>query len=151
MLRSQALIDFSKPVGYTHVAMATSQKSTRLPVLLRVAKHERVHKIFIIHDRQPPNGCSKEFRVLTKENRDGTLELLGYNYEFDGSHEHQSNVLRSPSVPPATLVPIIRSLVAQTHTDVKQMQAIDLTELRTRLDQADLLAQHDLLDAFEFE
>jgi hypothetical protein len=89
--------------------------------------------------------------VLTKENRDGTLELLGYNYEFDGSHEHQSNVLRSPSVPPATLVPIIRSLVAQTHTDVKQMQAIDLTELRTRLDQADLLAQHDLLDAFEFE
>ncbi len=120
-------------------------------MLMHVAKNERLHKIFVIHDKQAANGHSKEFRVLTKEKQDGTLELLGYDYEFDGANEQQSNILRAPTVPPDALVPLIRKLVEQTRTDVKQMQVIDLTQLRTRLDQADRLAQQDLLDAFEFE
>jgi hypothetical protein len=131
--------------------MASTQKSARLPVLMHVTKKERLHKVFVIHDREQVDGHNREFRVLTKEKADGTLELLGYNYEFDGMTERQSNVLRAPSVPTAALVPLIRSLVEQTHVDVKQMQAIDLTQFRTRLDQADSLAQHDLLDAFDFE
>ncbi len=145
------MIDFSKCVGYTLVVMATVHDPARLPVLMHVSRNERLHKVFIIHDTERSNGHTREFRVLTKEKADGTLELLGYDYEFDGANEHQSNVLRAPSVPPDALVPLIRSLVEKTHVDVKQLQAIDLTQFRTRLDQADRLAQHDLLDAFEFE
>jgi hypothetical protein len=159
-------------------------------VLMRVGRNERLHKIFIIHDRPASKGAAPdvpagpvpqaapagalsargigpagstppktagqvepagEFRVLTKEKLDGTLELLGYHYRFDGEHEHQSNVLRAPSVPAGQLLPIIRRLVTQTHTDIRQMQVVDLTTLRTRLDQADRLAQNELLDAFDFE
>ncbi len=123
-----------------------------MPVLMHVAKNERVHKVFVIHD--PPSGAgapSGEFRVFTKERPDGMLELLGYHYRFDGEHEHQTNVLRAPAVPPDKLLTLIRNLVAQTRTDVKQMDVIDLTQFRTRLDQADRLAQQELLDAFDFE
>ena len=124
----------------------------QLPVLMHVAKNERVHKVFVIHDRQAAEGASPgEFRVFTKERPDGTLELLGYQYCFDGELEHQTNILRAPAVPPDKLLPIIRSLVEQTRTDVKQMEVIDLTQFRTRLDQADRLAQRELLDAFDFE
>lgn len=122
-------------------------------VLMRVGRNERLHKIFIIHDRAPAvqDETPGEFRVLTKEKPDGSLELLGYHYRFDGEYEHQSNVLRAPAVPVSQLVPLIRNLVTQTHTDVQQMQVVDLTTLRTRLDQADRLAQNELLDAFDFE
>ena len=120
---------------------------------MRVAKNERVHKVFIIHDSSQfrERGVGGEFRVLTKEKADGALELLGYQYHFDGTDERQSNILRAPSVPPDALIVIIRKLVEQTHTDIKQMEVIDLTPLTTRLDQADQLAQRELLDAFEFE
>jgi hypothetical protein len=127
--------------------------SRRLPVLMRVAPNERVHKVFVIRDRPAPGTSSSdgEFRVFTKEQPDGKLELLGYHYQFDGINEHQSNILRARSVPPDKLLTIIRSLVEQTHTDVKQMDVFDLTQFRTRLDQSDHLAHRELLDAFEFE
>jgi hypothetical protein len=119
---------------------------------MRVAPAERLHKIFIIHEpASKSDGRTREFRVFTKEKSDGALELLAYQYEFDGTDEHQSNVLRAPSVPPEMLLNIIRHLVQQTNTDIKQMEVIDLTPLRTVLDQADRLAQHELLEAFEFE
>ena len=125
----------------------------RMHVLMRVGRNERLHKIFIIHDRTVVSQVAPpgEFRVLTKEKPDGSLELLGYHYRFDGENEHQSNVLRALAVPVTQLLPIIRSLVTQTHTGVEQMQVVDLTKLRTRLDQADRLAQNELLDAFDFE
>ena len=132
---------------------SSTSAGRRLRVLMRVGRNERLHKIFIIHDRSATAHATPpgEFRVLTKEKPDGTLELLGYHYRFDGEHEHQSNVLRAPAVPVSQLLPIIRSLVTQTRTDVQQMQVVDLTTLRTRLDQADRLAQNELLDAFDFE
>lgn len=130
-----------------------SQSQARLPALMRVGKHERVHKLFLIHasDRTREHGNAVEFRIFTKEKSDGALELLGYNYRFDGENEQQSNILRAPAVPPHMLVAIIRRLVEQTHTDIKQMEVIDLTPFVSRLDQADRLARQDLLDAFEFE
>ena len=132
---------------------SSTSAGRRMRVLMRVGRNERLHKIFIIHDctvasQVAPPG---EFRVLTKEKPDGSLELLGYHYRFDGENEHQSNVLRALAVPVTQLLPIIRSLVTQTHTGVEQMQVVDLTKLRTRLDQADRLAQNELLDAFDFE
>lgn len=132
---------------------SSTSAGRRLNVLMRVGRNERLHKIFIIHDRAPASSAGEpgEFRVLTKEKPDGSLELLGYHYRFDGENEHQSNVLRAPAVPVTQLLPIIRSLVTQTQTDVQQMQVVDLTKLRTRLDQADRLAQNELLDAFDFE
>ena len=132
---------------------SSTSAGRRMRVLMRVGRNERLHKIFIIHDRaaEAQAGAPGEFRVLTKEKPDGSLELLGYHYRFDGEYEHQSNVLRAPAVPVSQLVPLIRSLVTQTHTEVQQMQIVDLTTLRTRLDQADRLAQNELLDAFDFE
>jgi hypothetical protein len=132
---------------------SSTSAGRRMRMRMRVGRNERLHKIFIIHDRPASKGAAPagEFRVFTKEKLDGTLELLGYHYLFDGEHEHQSNVLRAPSVPVRQLVPIIRNLVTQTHTDIQQMQVVDLTTLRTRLDQADRLAQNELLDAFDFE
>ena len=124
-----------------------------LPVRLRVQHNERVHKVFILHalalDRQ--RGLGSDFRVLTKEKSDGNIELLGYAYSFDGTHERQSSVLRAPSVPAAQLITLIRRVVEQTGADIRQMEVMDLTTEPTRLDQADRLAQHDLLEAFEFE
>ncbi len=128
---------------------ATSSTNHRLPVRMLIQKHERLHKLFAIHDTA--RAGDNQFRVFTKENHDGTLELLGYTYRFDGRDEHQSNVLRAPSVPPDMLLPVIRNLVAKTHTDIQQMEVIDLTTSANRLDQADRLAQHELLDAFDFE
>ncbi|MBI5879405.1 MAG: hypothetical protein HZB53_17290 [Chloroflexi bacterium] len=124
-----------------------------LLVRMRVGAIERIHKLFIIHRTRQSRerGVGTEFRVLTKENTDGTLELLGYTYRFDGTNEHQSDVLRSPSVPPDKLIDIIKHLVERTRTDITQLEVIDLTTLPTRLDQADRLAQRDLLDAFNFE
>ncbi len=133
--------------------MASPSSAPHLPVRMRVAADERLHKLFIIHDPKssPDHPLMREFRIFTKEKADGTLELLGYQYEFDGQDEHQSKVLRAPSVPRELLIGIVRRLVEQTHTDIKQMEAIDLTIYRNRLDQTDRLAQHELLEAFEFE
>ena len=133
--------------------MTAPSTARRIPVLMHVATNERVHKVFVIHDPPPKvnTGESGEFRVITKERADGNLELLGYHYRFDGENEFQTNVLRAPTVPQEKLLPLIRNLVAQTRTDIKQMDVSDLTTFRTRLDQADRLAQLDLLDAFDFE
>jgi hypothetical protein len=124
----------------------------RRPIsIMRIAKNERVHKVFIIHDRATTKTFTRDYRVLTKEKRDGMLELIAYQYEADEQNEWQIGFLRAPAVPPDKLLDLIRGLVSQTKTHVKQMDVLDLTVCRTRLDQADKLAQHDLLDAFEFE
>ncbi len=147
-------IDISSCVGYTHRKMRKPVSPTpHLPVQMHVGAGERLHKIFVIHNSSATHQHAPgvEFRIFTKEKPDGSLELLGYQYQFDGEHEHQSNVLRAPAVPAEMLLTIIRHLVEQTKTDIKQLEVIDLTPYRTRLDQADRLAQHDLLEAFEFE
>ncbi len=147
------MIDIPCVCHYTFSMTANTQPPARLLIRMHVGATERVHKLFIIHGSRQSRerGVGTEFRVLTKENGDGTLELLGYTYRFDGSQEQQSDILRSPSVPPDKLLIIIKHLVQQTHTDVSQMEVIDLTTLPSRLDQADRLAQRDILDAFEFE
>src|SRR5215510_12602812 len=107
--------------------MAKSPPNDHLSVRMRVAPNERLHKIFVIHEPAPKSdGRTREFRVFTKEKDDGTLELLAYQYEFDGTDEHQSNVLRAPAVPREMLINLIRRLVEQTRTDIKQMEVIDL-------------------------
>lgn len=151
---SDSAIDISDRLSYTQTRMAKSKSSTtHLPILMRVARHERLHTIFIIHDlpKAPGQTSQREFRIFTKEKEAGTLELLGYQYEFDGHDEHQANVVRAPSVPQDKLLDIIRRLVEQTQTDVKQMEVIDLTPYPNSYDQADRLARHDLLEAFDFE
>lgn len=147
------LIDISLGCHYTFGMTVDRHPPEQLLIRMRVGAAERVHKLFIIHGSRESRerGVGRQFRVLTKENSDGTLELLGYTYSFDGAQEHQSDVLRSPKVPREKLIEIIRHLVEQTHTDIGQMEVIDLTTMPSRLDQADRLAQRDILDAFEFE
>jgi len=124
-----------------------------LAIRMRIGPREKVHKIFILHGSRQTreHGVGSEFRVLTKEKEDGTLELLGYTYRFDGVNEQQSDLLRAPSVPTERLLEVIKRLVEQTHTDIAQLEPIDLSAEPSRLDQADRLAQRDLLDAFIFE
>jgi hypothetical protein len=119
--------------------------------LMRIAKNERVHKVFIIHGRVTTKTFTRDYRILTKEKTDGTLELIAYQYESDEKSEWQSGFLRSPVVPPDQLLDLVRVVVSRTHTHVEQLEVLDLTVCRTRLDQADKLAQHELLEAFEFE
>ena len=118
---------------------------------IHVAKNERLHKIFIIHDRATTQTFTRDYRVITKEKRNGLLELIAYQYEADEKREWQVGFLRAPEVPPDKLLDLIRGMVAQTQTHIRQMEVLDLTVCKTRYDQADKLAQHDLLEAFDFE
>ncbi|MBI1800433.1 MAG: hypothetical protein HY259_04785 [Chloroflexi bacterium] len=120
---------------------------------MHLARHERLHKVFVIH-QSPTNGSpngAAEFRILTKEIGDDALELLAYAYEDDGARERQRHILRAPFVPAADLLTIVKHLVEKTKTEFEQMQVLDLTQFASRLKQAEQLAQHDLLDAFDFE
>jgi hypothetical protein len=151
------LIDISACVGYT-ARMSNSLEpklgapEPKRPIsIFQIAKNERVHKVFIIHDRAMTKTSTRDYRILTKEKADGMLELIAYQYEADAQREWQIGFLRAPAVPPDKLLDLIRGLVSQTKTHVKQMEVLDLTVCKTRLDQADKLAQHDLLDAFDFE
>ena len=125
----------------------------RLRLRMRIERNERAHKVFIIHattqSREQGNGA--DFRILTKEIPGCSIELLAYSYWFDGVDEHQSGVLRAPAVPRQQLTDLIRRVVERTGTDIQQMEVLDLTLEPTRMDQADRLAQHDLLDAFDFQ
>ena len=133
--------------------MKEPSHSGEFRVRLNVQRHERVHKVFIIHASAEQMALlgGSDFRILTKERADGMIELIAYQYWFDGVDDHQGNVLRAPAVPPERLIDLVRRVVEGTGTDIRQMEVLDLTTERSQMDQADRLAQHDLLDAFDFQ
>lgn len=97
--------------------------------IMRIAKGERIYKIFVF---KPVAGrqWNYEYRILTKEKKDGNLEMVAYSYKEIGGKKIKSGITRAPDVPKDKLAGIIQGIMRRTGTQPDEFYERNLSGLK---------------------
>ncbi len=99
--------------------------------LLRLAEGERLWKLYFL---RPGWGRDErvEHRIYTKEQADGLITLVSYNFRMPpGSRPVKSNLAVARDIPEDTLNQVVWRVVRQTGIGPDELEVIDLSGLAT--------------------
>ena len=99
--------------------------------LLRMEAGERLWKLYFL---RPAGGRVDrvEHRIYTKEQRDGRIGLVSYNFRLPlGSRPVKTNLAYAKDIPKDTLNQIIWNVVRQTKIGPEEFEIVDLSEFDT--------------------
>jgi len=106
---------------------------------MRISKGERIYKIFVfkpvsgqqcLPTGDLPKGENFEYRILTKEKKDGNLEMVAYSYKEIEGKKIKSGITRAPDVPKDKLAEIVQGIMRRTGTQPDEFHEIDLSHLK---------------------
>ncbi|MEW6094930.1 MAG: hypothetical protein AB1567_00160 [bacterium] len=115
--------------------------------IINIKKGEKLHKLFIFKP-QAGRKFKFEFRVFTKEKKNGNLEMVSYSYKEIGGVPQKSGVIRGEDVPKKSLDGIINGVKKSTRTADDEYEVIDLTHIKTIEKQIEYLKQKDLVETY---
>jgi hypothetical protein len=83
--------------------------------LIRIKKRERLYKFYYF---RPMAGRHYhfEYRILTKEKINGTLEMVSYNFKIENGVQKKSSVTRVPIISKAYFDKIFQNVIRTTNT-----------------------------------
>jgi len=90
---------------------------------MEIGVDEKYYKIYIFTPRQMENF---EYRVVTKELKNGNLELIGYNYKIFDGEGVKSQLVQATDISKNKLPDIVNQLLKLTKTAREDMREIDL-------------------------
>lgn len=99
--------------------------------LLRLEAGERLWKLYFL---RPAWGRDDrvEHRIYTKEQRDGRIGLVSYNFRMpEGSQPVKTNLAYAKDIPKDTLNQIIWNVVRQSKIGPEEFEIVDLSEFET--------------------
>ena len=99
--------------------------------LLRMEAGERLWKLYFL---RPAWGRVDrvEHRIYTKEQRDGCIGLVSYNFRLPaGSRPVKSNLAYARDIPKDTLDQIIWNVVRQSKIGPEEFEIVDLSQFET--------------------
>ncbi|MDA3814524.1 MAG: hypothetical protein PF570_09780 [Candidatus Cloacimonetes bacterium] len=115
------------------------------PFMLRLEKGEKIYKIFIFH---PEAGKEQnfEYRILTKEMKNGLLELVSYNFKIVDNIPQKYSITRASDIDKEKITDIISNVMGMTHTSNEEFEEIDLSIFDTIEEQIKFLEKRDRIN-----
>ena len=114
--------------------------------LMRIKQGERLYKFYYF---RPIAGRHYhfEYRILTKEKINGTLEMVSYNFKIENGVSQKSSITRVPKISKEQLDQIVQNVVGKTNTDSDEFEKLDLSEFSFIDAQIEFLKRHDRVDS----
>ena len=115
------------------------------PYLLRIGHGERLYKFYYF---RPIAGLQYhfEYRILTKENTDGMLEMVSYNFKIENGIPQKTSITRVPEIAKEQMDSIVQNVMIKTHTRPAEFEELDLSGFSTIDEQLEFLKQQDRVD-----
>ena len=113
--------------------------------LLRIKQSERLCKFYYF---RPKAGRHYhfEYRILTKEKTNGSLEMVSYNFKIENGQPQKSGVTRVPNISKEQLDQIVQNVVRNTNTGPDEFEEVDLSEFSSIDEQIEFLKLRDRID-----
>ena len=113
--------------------------------LMRIKHGERLHKFYYF---RPVAGRHYhfEYRILTKEKINGTLEMVSYNFKIENGEPQKNSITRVPKISKEQLDQIVQNVIRKTNTDSDEFEEMDLSEFSSIYEQIELLKSRDRID-----
>lgn len=115
------------------------------PFMLRINKGEKIYKIFIF---RPEAGKDRnfEYRILTKEMKNGLLELVSYNFKIVDNIPQKYSITRATDVSKEKIKSIISNVMGMTNTTASEFEEIDLSIFDTIEEQIKFLEKRNRIN-----
>ncbi len=115
------------------------------PYLLQIGHGERLYKFYYF---RPIAGLQYhfEYRILTKENTDGMLEMVSYNFKIENGIPQKTSITRVPEIAKEQMDSIVQNVMIKTHTRPAEFEELDLSGFSTIDEQLEFLKQQDRVD-----
>ena len=115
------------------------------PFMLRIKKGEKIYKIFIF---RPEAGKEQnfEYRILTKEMKNGLLELVSYNFKIVDNIPQKYSITRASDIDKEKVKSIISNVMEMTNTSAEEFEEIDLSIFDTIEEQIKFLEKRDRIN-----
>ncbi len=113
--------------------------------LMRIKQGERLYKFYYF---RPMAGRQYhfEYRILTKEKINGTLEMVSYNFKIENGVSQKSSITRVPKISKEQLDQIVQNVIRKTNTDTDEFEELDLSEFSSIDEQIEFLKSQDRID-----
>ena len=113
--------------------------------MLRIKEGEKIYKIFIF---RPKAGKEQnfEYRILTKEMKNGLLELVSYNYKIIDNIPQKYSITRASDINKKKIKSIISNVLGMTNTTASEFEEIDLSIFDTIEEQIKFLEKRDRIN-----
>jgi len=115
---------------------------THDPFLMRIKRGERLYKFYYFRPLALRQNHF-EYRIMTKEKKNGLLEMVSYNYKVVNGVPQKSSVTRVPEISKEQLEPIIQNVVRKTNTGPEEFEELDLSGFSTIDEQIEFLKNKD--------
>lgn len=115
------------------------------PFLLRLGDGERLYKLYYF---RPVAGLQFhfEYRILTKEKKNGKLEMVSYSYKVEDGIPKKTGIMRAPEVPKEQMDEIVQNMMITTRTRPEEFEELDLSGFDTIDEQLEFLKHQDRVD-----
>jgi len=87
-----------------------------------------------------------EYRILTKENIHGMLEMVSYNFKIENGVPKKSSVTKVPKISKEQLEEIVQNVRMKTNTGPDEFEELDLSGFSTIDEQIEFLKRRDRVD-----
>ena len=113
--------------------------------LMRIKHGERLYKFYYF---RPMAGRQYhfEYRILTKEKINGTLEMVNYNFKIENGVSQKSSITRVPKISKEQLDQIVQNVTRKTNTDTDEFEELDLSKFSSIDEQIEFLKSQDRID-----
>ena len=113
--------------------------------LMRIKKGERLYKFYYF---RPIAGrqYNFEYRILSKEKKNGMLEMVSYNFKIENGQPQKKSITRVPEISKEQLDQIVQNMVRNTNTGPDEFEELDLSEYATIDEQLEFLKRRDRVD-----
>ena len=111
--------------------------------IMKLEKDEKLYKIYRFFPKKNP-GYHFEYRILTKINKNGKLEMASYNYKVVDGKVSKGNVTRVTDMVPEEMDSIVQGMKRNLEqVSPSHLEIIDLTKYESIEDQIDALKELD--------
>ncbi len=112
---------------------------------MRIKPGERLYKFYYF---RPMAGRHYhfEYRILTKEKINGTLEMVSYNFKIENGVPQKSSINRVTKISKEQLDEIVQNVMRKTNTSPDEFEELDLSEFSTIDEQIEFLKRRDRVD-----
>ena len=113
--------------------------------LMKIRQGERLYKFYYF---RPIAGRSEhfEYRILTREKKDGMLEMVSYNFKIVNGVPQKSSITRVHEISKDQLEEIVQNVTIKTNTGPDEFEELDLSEFLTIDEQLEFLKHQDRVD-----
>ena len=113
--------------------------------LMRIKQGERLYKFYYF---RPMAGRHYhfEYRILTKEKINGTLEMVSYNFKIENGVSQKSSITTVPKISKEQLDQIVQNVTRKTNTDIDEFEELNLSKFSSIDEQIEFLKNQDRID-----